>query len=279
MPYRKRGYLVQIKDSKRIMQEKNEEMRSYKVIKSNELIQKSRFQLSTQEQKIILLLISRIKPDDEDFNYQDFNVGEFCRICGIDSKNGKNYINVKNTIKNLADKSVWVYENGTERLFRWINEVDVLIYSGIIRIKLQGSMKPYLLQLQERFTQYELVHTIAMKSQYSIRMYELFKSHEYRHRCKFDMEELKRLLCAEKYIRFPDFRRKVLEISLREINSLTDITVTYGVIKEGRRYSQIEFEVQTKKSTDERMDAWRNREKAVTPKKKSETKKLSEADS
>ena len=95
--------------------------REYKIIKSNDLIQKSRFQLSVQEQKIILYIISKIKPNDKDLSLQDIKITEFCKICGIDYDNGKNYKNVKDTIKTLADKSLWLtLDNGYDVLLRWI---------------------------------------------------------------------------------------------------------------------------------------------------------------
>jgi len=57
--------------------------RSYKVIKSNDLIQKARFDLTVQEQKIILYLISKLKPDDDKSKTIKFEIKEFCSVCGI----------------------------------------------------------------------------------------------------------------------------------------------------------------------------------------------------
>ena len=82
--------------------------RNKKVRKSNELIQKSRFNLSLQQQKIILFLISQITPYDEEFKTYHFNIIEFCNICGIDIKGGKSYEELKDNIKAIADKSMWI---------------------------------------------------------------------------------------------------------------------------------------------------------------------------
>ena len=54
------------------------EIRNQRVIKSNDLIQKSRFHLSLQEQKIILYLISKVKPNDNNFLLAEFDTTEFC---------------------------------------------------------------------------------------------------------------------------------------------------------------------------------------------------------
>jgi plasmid replication initiation protein len=86
-----------------------------------------------------------------------------------------------------------------------------------------------------------------MKSQYSVRLYELLKSYEWRHSQTFQIEELKRILSAENYTRFPDFKRYVLDISMREINDLSDLTVTYEIVKEGRRYAKLDFSIKLKR--------------------------------
>jgi len=246
------------------------QLRDYKVVKSNDLIQKSRFLLSLQEQKIILFIISKIKPNDENFFTLNFSIQEFCKVCGIDETNGKNYKNIKDTIKSLSDKSVWLkLENDSETLVRWINKAWISSKSGSIEIRIDDDMKPYLLQLQERFTQYELLYTLAMRSQYSIRLYELLKSYEYQHKKIFDIDELKRLLSAENYSRFPDFKRKVLDIAFRELNDLSDMTVTYRIIKEGRRFAKIEFSMRIKKELDERLKTWARIDKVICPSQQS----------
>ena len=256
-----------IKDETRELERKMTQLRDYKVVKSNNLIQKTRFQLTMQEQKIILYMISKIKPDEEDFSTLDFSISEFCKVCGMDSTSGKNYKDIKDKVKALSDKSAWVtLENGTETLIRWINKAWINKKSGTIKLRLDDDMKPYLLQLQNFFTQYELLYILAMKSQYSIRLYELLKSYEYqRKKIIFEIDELKRILSAENYERFPDFKRKVLDIALREMNDLSDLIVTYEIIKEGRRYAKLEFSIRLKKDITERLQTWARIDEVINP--------------
>ena len=58
-------------------------VKDQRVVKSNDLIQKSRFDLSLQEQKIILYLISQITPYDEEFKLYEFSITDFCKILAI----------------------------------------------------------------------------------------------------------------------------------------------------------------------------------------------------
>ena len=243
------------------------EARNYKVVKSNDLVQKSRFQLSAQEQKIILYLISKIKPDHEKFETQALSIGEFCRVCGINI-NGKNYNDIKSAVKELADKSIWVMlDNGEETVIRWIERPFFNKRAGTIRVKFDDYMKPYLLQLHERFTQFELLYTLAMKSQYSIRLYEILKSYEYKRNIVLSIKELKEQLFATQYSRYPDFKRNVLDKALKEIDELSDLNISYQVIKEGRTYTKFQFSIQLKSDMSERFAVWKNIEDIIGDKR------------
>jgi len=232
-------------------------VRNQKVVKSNDLIQKSRFQLSVQEQKIILFLISKIKPDDDNFITVEFDTLQFCKICGI-GKSGKNYQDIKDAIKALADKSVWIsLGNGKKTLLRWIDKPYIDELNGTMQIKLDDLLKPYLLQLHNNFTQFELLYTLAMKSQYSIRLYEILRSYEFRHAAEFIIEELKELLSAACYDKYTDFMRYVIVTAVKEIENLSDINVTYEVFKQGRKYNRIKFSIYQKQDLDERFVTWK----------------------
>ena len=258
--------VLDTKDESRELEQRLKEIRDYKVVKANDLIQKSRFHLSLQEQKIILYLISKIKPEDMELKEHIFDILDFCKVCGLDKRSGENYRYIKQTLKDLRDKSIWVeLNNGMETTLAWLDKVTMQRTGGKVIIKFDDMMKPYLLHLQEKFTQYELLYTLAMRSQYSIRLYELLKSYEYKKRWIFDIEDLKRLLSAQNYTRFPDFKRKVLDISMREINSLSDLVVTYEIIKEGRRYAKIEFSMRIKKEITERLQTWKRIDELINP--------------
>lgn len=231
------------------------ELRKNTVIKANELIQKSRFSLSLQQQKVVLYLISQITPFDEDFKLYEFSIGEFCKVCGIDYTNGKNYIDLKNAIKEIADKSIWIrLENGKQTLVRWIEKPYIDDNSGIIQIKLDADMKPYLLQLKENFTQYELLWTLNFRSKYTIRLYELVKSIHYHeleaYSREFELEELRRMLGAETYKTYQTFKTRVLEPSIEEVNSFSDKNVSYEPIKRGRAVVKIRLSISTKDTID-----------------------------
>ena len=225
---------------------------SYSIIKSNELVQKARYDLNISELKILAYIFSKIKPTDQVLRDYTFSVKEFCQVCGIDYKNGMYYVEIKKHIKALRDKSFWmVDENGNEVLVGWLSKARINKGSGKIIVRLDEDIQKYVINLFDNFTQYELLSTLPMKSSYSFRIYELLKSYAFTKQHTFDIDDLKRKLAAEHYVNFKDFRRYVLEVATKEINLYTDIEISWEPLKKGRKVIQVRFDITQR-------DSWGN---------------------
>lgn len=231
--------------------------RENKVVKHNDLVQKSRFDLTLTEQKTINFLVSLIKPQKNCTDIQpleyEFEIQDYCKICGIDYSNGKNYKTVRNTLKSLRDKSVIVtLADGTETSVSWLNKFWSNKGRGWAKIRFDEDIAPYLFELCNNTTRYELLNVLPMKSKYSVRMYEIcrswagLKSHTYK------IEELRKMLDIpeNELSRYPDFRRKVLEISQKEINEHTDLNIYYEPINKGRKVIQIRIHIAEKSAIE-----------------------------
>ena len=229
--------------------------RNYLVVKGNELIQKSRFSLSLPEQKTIAFICSKIKPGQTKpykLDYE-FNINDYCKVCGI-THCGNNYTNVKTVLKHLRDRSMWItMQDGSETVVSWIDRVTINKGSGMVNIRIDERLAPYLFDLKQKFTNYELWNILAMKSSFSVRIYELLKSYEFKQMITFEIEELKKLLNVEdikSYERFPDFRRKVIEPAEKEINELTDINIRYEQVTKGRKVIKVTFFIEKKEPAE-----------------------------
>ena len=224
---------------------------SKQVSKSNALIQKSRYTLSVQEQKIILYLISQITPYDQEFKLYEFNIIDFCKVCGIDYEGGKNYRDIKAAIKSIRDRSIWVQiDENTETLLSWIEKPYIDKNSGTIRIRLDEDMKPYLLNLKANFTSYELIYTLRFRSKYTIRLYELINSIHFKpldeYVKTYDLEELKVLMGAETYKTYQTFKNRALNMAVGEINQYSDKNVRYETVKKGKAVVAIRLYITSK---------------------------------
>lgn len=227
-------------------QEEISTRRSYMVVKGNDLIQKSRFSLTSQQQKILLAMISKIKPEDRAAKLYSIEIQEFCRMCNIEWNNGGNYIAIKQALYGIDKQIMWIKEPDKKRetRLRWLNQLYIDGGSGEIVFSFHNDMFPYLLDLREKYTQYSLINVLPMRSKYAIRLYELLKSYEGMRSITLTMETLKARLDAENYTNFKDFRRRVLERAVEEINTYADIEVKFEPLKQkSRSYNAIAFHI------------------------------------
>ena len=220
------------------------------VVKSNTLIQKTRYQLTLQEQKILLYVISKVKPTDNEFQYYSFEIRDFCDACGI-SYSGKNFSDLKDAILELYNKGFWFRENGEVITCSWIGKAKIKDGSSTVQIRLDETLKPYLLHIYENYTSYEVSCALVMKSKYSIRMYELLKSYCYVETVSMSIEELREMLQCYEYADYRNFRRNVIEKAIDEINQFTDIRITYETYREGRSIKGFIFTIRRKSSAEE----------------------------
>ena len=217
--------------------------RDYKVYKSNEIIQRARYDLNITELKAFAFVLSKVKPTDKEGQEYVFSVPDFCKVVGLDYKNGGNYQHIKTTLKKLRDKSFWlVDETGRESTVGWLAKVRVNKGSGKITVKLDEDIQQYVIGLFNNYTQYSLLSTLPMKSAYSFRIYELLKSYAFTGSHTFDIDDLKSKLAAP-YTNFKDFRKKVIEVATKEINEYTDIEISWEPVFKGRKVIQVKFDI------------------------------------
>ena len=232
--------------------------REYQVVKANEIIQKARYDLNITELKTFAYIVSKIKPTDKLDQEYTISIKDFCQVCGMDYKNGGNYQFIKKTLKALRDKSFWLMdENGVESTVGWLQKARINRGSGKIVVKFDEDIQKYVIGLFNNFTQYSLLSTLPMKSSYSFRMFELLKSYAFAKQHTFDVEELKRLLGAEHYQNFKDFRKKVIEVAVKEINQYTDIEVSWEPITKGKKVIEVKFHIRNR-DTMERVETMFN---------------------
>ena len=226
------------------------------VVKSNFLIE-ARYKLSLNEQRLILLLISVIQPDDDDFRDYELRATEFAEMFGIECDKDIN-ARVEEAASSLVGRKLDL-SMGDERCYvAWLSNASYKKGKGVISIRFDKSLKPYLLHLKSQFTQYRLNCVIKFRGSYSIRLYELLKSYEYLGggKCFYrevGLTELRRFFDIDNdcYKQICNLKSRVIEPSVDEINNHSDILISaVDYIKEGRVIKTVRFTVQPKYKND-----------------------------
>ena len=228
--------------------------RDMSVYKADDMIQKGRHKLSKQEYRAVLYAISKVKPTDTVFEEYTFDLSDLYTICGIQKES---YTELKNILIGLKMKCWWMPMKDNpdvESAVCWFNTVRTNKRSGKVTIKFHEDMMPYLLELTGRddfYTGYNLRYILPMDSQFGPRLYELLKSYQKNNiKWFFEVEKLKWLLGAENYTNFKDFRLRVLEPAVADINTYSDLTIAYHEERgtgRGRPVERITFAMFEKK--------------------------------
>lgn len=223
-----------------------------RVVKHNDLV-KARSNLSKIEHRVIAMLIAQLDRDDESFDLQRIHIRDIIEKSGSSSQDL--YSRGKEICQRLLNQKIQIQteENG-RRVYEGYNALDKIRYvegDGYIEARFNDSMKPFLLELKRRFTIYQLEAFMQLGSRYSMRIYELLKMREGLRWLRMPVEQLRELLsCEDKYSRFGDFRRRVIERAQSEVNSTTDISFTYKVEREGQSPVRINFMIEPQGEAD-----------------------------
>jgi len=245
--------------------------------KSNELIE-ARYKLSIAEQRLVVLLASEISPNDEDFKSYEIRVSDFAKMFGLENCKSM-YKEIQKSAKELVSKRIDLSRNGKEIYTTWLSYVEYIDGSGVINLEFHKSLKPYLLQLKSKFTQYQLNYVIDFKSQYSMRLYELLKMEAFKadkngqFERGFDVNEYRDLLGVDTkdYPLFANFKQKVIQPAIREITDKTDLIIAdvkYG--KTGRKVTNMTFFVGVRSEYDTKLRQANLRIDDIKPDKENE---------
>lgn len=223
--------------------------KNYLVTKANYFIMNSSYDLSLEEQKIILTLASMVQPEDEDFKPYKFKIADFMALLGVETMT--KYTEVPKITKNLMKKVFEIKENNKLIQTAWLSGAVYEKVDGYVELTFSPYLKPYMLKLNGLFTQYKLANILSMKSKYSPRIYEILKCNEFKKQdcIEIEVEELRKLLKVENtYPLYADFKRHIIIKTQDELKKLSDINFDFEEIKTSRKVTSIRFYIHSKKS-------------------------------
>ena len=196
----------------------------------------------------MLWIISCVEPDDQHFKCYRIKIKEISSLLNDNSKDI--YSIVKRTTEKLLSRIIEVHDNGTELQVALIASAEHNRRKGFVDIEISPKLKKYLLQLKENFTSVKLKYAFQLSSSYSLRIYEIVTQYRKLGERKLSIEELRRMLDIGngKYLKWANFEARVLKPAKEEINSKSDLKISYKKIKSGRIIEAILFTIESNES-------------------------------
>lgn len=211
------------------------------VVKSNDFVEAC-YKLTLDEMRVLLLTIGKIDPTVKNHHRDfEFTVAEFAECFGADEKSA--YIQVQKAIDRLSGRLVVVEKNDKlQRKVTFLTEQVYFYGEGRFQVILHEKLMPLVSDIKEKFTKYNLGFIAKFNSFHAIRLYEILAQQRRLGFREIELDTLKNWLqVADKYSRWDNFKAKLLEPAITEINGKSDLFVSYETIKKGRTITGLKF--------------------------------------
>lgn len=240
------------------------------VVKTNRLNECMQ-NLELVEMRILAMAICKFRQAVEFNEYEEPSSSEVVRINA--SEYGELYGLSRYTAHEAilnAERSLFqrqftiINDKGNRVKSRWISHVEYIDGENAINIALSPIVVDNVTRIHNTFTSYYIEQTAGLKSRYSYRLFELLK--QWISVINTPVFELAKLryqlgLLPHENARTDNFKKVVLDKAVDEINTHTDLFVSYEQVKKGRTIIGFKFRVITK----EKMKTVNNANAPVAP--------------
>lgn len=144
---------------------------------------------------------------------------------------------------------------------RWVQKIAYREKSGAVYFQFSTDLIPLITNLKEYFTSYYLSQTSDFSSTYATRLFELLMQWKSTNAIPvMALHELRNSLGVEEnqYKLVADFKKRVLDIAVNQINETTDYKIEYEQHKEGRTITGFSFKFKLKRSKSKTIDPKRD---------------------
>lgn len=225
------------------------------VVKDNALINAS-YNLDLVEQRLILLAIIEARQNGTPTD-QDLTVHADSYVNHFSVHRNTAYQALKDACDNLFERR-FSYQKLSPRgniehvKSRWVQRISYVEKEAVVRLKFSDDVVPLITNLEKHFTSYELEQVSQLNSAYAVRLYELLIA--WRASGQVPLIELKAFRSKlgveeNEYKLMHQFKSRVLDLAIAQINKHTDITVSYEQHKQGRVITGFSFTFKLKKPT------------------------------
>ena len=225
------------------------------VVMANDMMAHSASNLSLNELKLLRFIIMQTKKGDKELFEFELSAKDFAELLEVNIKTKDLYKRLQTMVKHLMQEVIYIGDDSKKKwiMFHW---VDVCRYdNGKVAIKISDELKPFLTELRGNFARYQLSEIISFKSTYAIRIYEILNSYlnennlphaDVAIEISISVEELRKATdTTAKFERPYDFKRKVVDKAVNEINSKSKYHVTATPYKDGKTIKGFEFLIES----------------------------------
>ena len=251
----------------------------FTVAKSNALIQAA-YAMDVREKHFLEAWISQVHsgirmPDNRTYT---ITIKEIKELLYNKTNKDNVYRDLKEALEKLYNRSAIItLPDGGIVKARFISSYSWWKEEQKVSLKFTEEIQPFLSELKNNFTQYKIKYIRELKSTYAIRVYEMLCLWASRNIYfqELTISQFRKMICIEdKYEQISEFKARVINPALKQINATTNFDLTINLRKNGRSFYWIQFEFEYKQ--DIVQEDFENKQKRLDAKIQYEKVKMGE---
>ena len=208
------------------------------------IITSARYDFSVHEKRILYAIIQMFqfittnKKLNEKYSVQKDLFGDYAieipvQSC-LKSEDDKNHTKVKDALRALENKKFEYEDDKTWQLIRLIQSPEINKRSDTFRFRLHHRIVDAMHDFSKGYSKYEFLTAMEFESVYAMRFYELLSNQK--KPIDYNIDTLKMMFKIEgKYKNNGDFKRDVIDIAKKELDSKSPFSFKYKERKQGRK--------------------------------------------
>ena len=225
------------------------------VVKDNALINAS-YNLDLVEQRLILLAIIEARQSGKGINANDpLTIHAESYINQFSAHRNTAYEGLKSACKALFSRYFTYQEPRGKAIAniqsRWVSQIAYIDEQAKVEIIFAPAIIPLITRLEKEFTKYDIQQVSGLSSGYAIRLYELLIAWRSTGKTPIiEINEFRKKLGVldTEYKQMNNFKSRVLEPAITQINEKTDIKIKVEQHKTGRSITGFSFKFKQKQT-------------------------------
>ena len=216
--------------------------------KQHNALTQARYQMTSLELNLLACLIAVTDLQTEG------RLKVLIRISDLEELSGKRYKlkDYDHACALLHERTALIDDNGKRRRYSLVITSELDEERRQLLLEMHPDLKPWFIDLDKHFTLYQLSMTLRLASKYSKRIYQMvcqFRStgmmrvglNELKERLGVRWQDVKSGDWTDHYPVTGKFQQRVLDKACEDINTNTDMQISYRALKSGKKTTAYEF--------------------------------------
>lgn len=218
-------------------------------IRQHNVITQARYDYTACQLDIFFYLLSQLQRGDVENRVYELYVKDVELITG----RTWNYQQLREATADMGSRMFEIENDQSYKQLWMFQRVEYIKGKGCLEIQLAQPIRPFLFNLKDNFTSYQLHSALKLSSKYAKRIYQLASQWKDKGATQvYSIDEFKEMLYLkdpkgkekESFKNISQLKERVLDIAVRQVNEHTDLRIDYTLLKRSRSYDAIRFTIE-----------------------------------